>query len=145
MKFCRRIMTQTMKDRGSEILRLDSAVLWKAADAIGYAVNLASANASAGQGNRKHMSPMVSACCGINLGRSAKFSHPNHQRLIEHAPSAKIFQKSRIRLIHRRHERCLQALAVLRMSVPKRVDVGIFLRSGPVHLHERNACLDQTP
>ena len=103
----------------------------------------AAADAAAGEGARENMAPVVAAPSTVVAGRPTEFPGPHHKRAVEQAPFRKVFQKRGIRRVHDRHQVVFQPFGVLVVGVPRRAVGGVARHPGPVHLHERNARLDE--
>jgi len=69
------------------------------------------------------------------LRRPTELRQEHHQRLVQQAALGHVFQQRRVRQVHRRHQRGLEALGVLGVRVPDRVVVAVFLGARPVDLH----------
>src|SRR5262245_35734538 len=90
---------ERVEESGGEVGGGDGAVGWLAGVAIGGAVDLAAANACAGQGDGEDAAPVIASRLRINPRRAAELRHPYHHRLIELAARLQVFEKSRGRLI----------------------------------------------
>jgi len=78
---------------GSEVGRLDAAFLWLAAGFCRGAVDLAAADAAAGQGDGEDGAPVVAAAGPVHLRRAAELGHADDQGLAEHAAARQVLQQ----------------------------------------------------
>ena len=85
---------------------------------------------------------MVAAGVAVDLGRSAEFTHGDHQGFLEQATIAKIVDQGRERLVGRRNQIVLEPAEDVFVRVP----VGrLAVMLAVVNRDEPNASLDQAP
>ncbi len=77
-----------------EIVHGDGAVFDFDAVSVGFADNLATANAATGQSHVEGLGIMVAAGVGVDGGCAAEFAHPDDERFIEHAALLEIGNQS---------------------------------------------------
>jgi len=134
-----------MEDRRRQVLRQNAAVLGISAVLVGRAMDDATLHPATRQRHGKDVSPVVAATGRVHAGRPAELRHAHDQRFVEHAALVKVFQKSGVRLVHRRREDFLQALGFFDVTVPTRI-VRRFVRAPkPVDLHQRDARFNEPP
>ncbi len=85
-----------MVHRRGNFRRTHRPIFRFAAQPIGRADDLTTMHAAAGKQNGPHSGPMVPAAARIEVGRSPKLTHCNHQRLVQHSALKQIFEQSRV-------------------------------------------------
>src|SRR5437763_4202854 len=71
---------QGVADRAEKIVHGDRSIFHRLAAGVGFAHDLASFDAAAGEGRRESSREMVAATVGIDPRRAAEFTCPNDER-----------------------------------------------------------------
>ena len=74
---------------------------------IGFSMDRAATNASAGEPNRKTVRIVVPTICSLGEGRSAKFTCPDDQRGLEESSLFEVLKECSVGLIHRSSICCM--------------------------------------